>query len=141
MKGELQYFIKLFTRLKTFQTFRTVTRKFCKRLSFMSLDQSRGIEHQLKVLLDQSNKNWALIKRGRSSWSNSLITLIDWAKSQSIENSWIWHWKFQNLNFHYIIFINQYSPNLNIIITTYTCIHLYIQHDQPVRTLTSLSHT
>ena len=32
--------------------------------------------------------------------------------------------KFQNLNFH---FMKQYSPNSNIIITTYPCIYLYIQ--------------
>ena len=33
--------------------------------------------------------------------------------------------KLQNLNFH---FIRKYFPNSNIIITTYPCIHLYIQH-------------
>ena len=33
--------------------------------------------------------------------------------------------KFQNLNFH---FMKQYSLNSNIIITTYPCIYLYIQH-------------
>ena len=32
--------------------------------------------------------------------------------------------KFQNLNFH---FMKPYSPNSNIIITTYSCIYLYIQ--------------
>ena len=32
--------------------------------------------------------------------------------------------KFQNLNFH---LIKQYSLNSNIIITTYSCIYLYIQ--------------
>ena len=32
--------------------------------------------------------------------------------------------KFQNLNFH---FMKPYSPNSNIIITTYPCIYLYIQ--------------
>ena len=33
--------------------------------------------------------------------------------------------KFQNLNFH---FKKPYSPNSTIIITTYPCIYLYIQH-------------
>ena len=36
--------------------------------------------------------------------------------------------KFQNLNFYFINFMKQYSPNSNIIITTYSCIYLYIQH-------------
>ena len=36
--------------------------------------------------------------------------------------------KFDNLTFH---FMKQYSPNSNIIITTYPCIYLYIQQDQP----------
>ena len=33
--------------------------------------------------------------------------------------------KLQNLNFH---FMKKYYPNSNVIITTYPCIHLYIQH-------------
>ena len=36
--------------------------------------------------------------------------------------------KFDNLTFH---FMKQYSLNSNIIITTYPCIYLYIQQDQP----------
>ena len=34
--------------------------------------------------------------------------------------------KFKNLNFH---FMKLYSPNSNIIITTYPCVYLYIQHN------------
>ena len=37
--------------------------------------------------------------------------------------------KFQNLNFQFYNFMKQYSSNSNIIIiTTYPCIYLYIQH-------------
>ena len=32
------------------------------------------------------------------------------------------------LNFHFNNFMKQYFPNSNIIITTYPCIYLYIQH-------------
>ena len=44
--------------------------------------------------------------------------------------------KFQNLNYH---FRKQYSPNSNIIITTYYCIYLYIQQS-PTRLWWYMSH-
>ena len=46
---------------------------------------------------------------------------FDWLKMLNSEFSLR---KFQNLNFQ---FMKQYSPNSNIIITTYLCIYLYIQ--------------
>ena len=38
--------------------------------------------------------------------------------------------KFQNLNFR---FMKPYSPNSNIIITTYPCIYLYIQQERDIK--------
>ena len=47
---------------------------------------------------------------------------FDWLKMLNFEFSLR---KFHNLNFH---FMKQYFLNSNIIITTYPCIYLYIQH-------------
>ena len=55
MYRELKCFIKPFTRLKPFQTFRIVIRKFYRNSVFTSLDWVRVIKHRSKVLFIISN--------------------------------------------------------------------------------------
>ena len=119
MYGELKCFIKLFTRLKLLQTFRTVIRKFCKNLVFTSLDRS--------------NRNRIPIEIGRDSMIISFTPSIDWTKNfdQSnilnfefhLENSRIWIFTL------FILQMNTLQPY--IIITIYPYIYLYIQHIYP----------
>ena len=57
------------------------------------LDQSKGIEHQLKALFDRSNMNQASIESGKSFISIFSINSIDRSKASTDWTSW-------NLNFH-----------------------------------------
>ena len=67
------------------------------------------------------NKYWNLFNLSEQSPENSAKNS---RKFQKIQNFKFSLRKFQNLNFH---FMKPYSPNSNIIITTYPYIYLYIQ--------------
>ena len=56
---------------------------------------------------------------------NQLSQRFNWSKMLNFKFSLR---KFQDLNFY---FMKPYSPNSNIIITTYHCIYLYIQQHMP----------
>ena len=119
--------------LQPFPTFRmvfTILQKILQKTVFMKLDRSRGIEHQSKTLSNRSNRYRALIESGRNFKSIFLINSIDWTKVLTDRTTW-------NLNFHkenfrsrniilFILQMNTLQPYL--IITTYPCIYLYIQH-------------
>ena len=101
------------------QTFRTITRKLILQkilfYDFRLIECSfRSIEHELN-----SDR---FIQRLQDYF---LTISIDWAKARSKMNFEFSLRKFQNLNFH---FIKQYFSNSNIILTTYPCIYIYIQH-------------
>ena len=86
-----------------------------------------------KLLFDRSNRNQTAIETSRNSKS-FFFTIFD-RSIQSFDQSKILIFKFslrkfQNLKFH---FMKPYSPNSNIIITTYPCIYLYIQQERDIK--------
>ena len=113
--------------LKLLQTSRTITKKLCRKLSFMSFDWLRVTFNRSNALFDQTNKNQITIELSRDSKIDFLTISIDQAKVLTQNFNFSLR-KFQNLNLYFIDFMKQYSANSNIIITTYSCIYLYIQH-------------
>ena len=107
--------------LETFSNIQNSYWKFCRRFSFYeswSIESSfRSIECSFRSIKQKSSIDW---NRHRLR-IDFLIFSIDWAKVLIDRKYWI-------SNFHFINFMKQNSPNSNIIITTYLCIYLYIQH-------------
>ena len=64
--GELQSFIKLFTRLKTRSNVQNNYQKILQKCSFTCLEWLRGIEYQSNLIFDclnqESNINWVIQK-------------------------------------------------------------------------------
>ena len=90
---------------------------------FLLLIDFRSIECSLR-----SNEHELNIDRGIQRLQDYFLTIFD-RSSERFDQLKMLNFefslrKFQNLNFH---FMKQYSPNSNIIITTYPCIYLYIQ--------------
>ena len=76
----------------------------------------------------RSNEHESNIDRGIQRLQDYFLTIFD-RSSERFDQLKMLNFefslrKFQNLNFH---FMKRYSPNSNIIITTYPCIYLYIQ--------------
>ena len=120
--------MKPFTRLESFSTFLNSHHKILQKIlifNFQSVESSFWlIECSLQSIKQESN-----IDRNIQRLQDYFLTLFDrssqrfnWLKMLNFEFSLR---KFLNLNFH---FMKQYSPNSNIIITTYPCICLYIQY-------------
>ena len=118
--GELQCFIKLFTRLKTCSNVQNRYQKFYRNSVFMCLNQSRGIEYQSKDFFNRLNQE-SNIDQVIQKFQ---IKFLDHFDRSNILNFEFSPKKFLNLNFHFIIIIKQNSQNLKIIITTYPCICL-----------------
>ena len=94
-----------------------------ENFDFWLLIDFRSIECSLR-----SNEHESNIDRGIQRLQDYFLTIFD-RSSERFDQLKMLNFefslrKFQNLNFH---FMKQYSPNSNIIITTYPCIYLYIQ--------------
>ena len=120
--------MKPFTRLESFSTFLNSHQKILQKIlifNFRSIKSSfQSIECSLQSIEQESN-----IDRDIQRLQDYFLTIFNWL-SQRFDQSKMLNFefslrKFHNLNFH---FMKQYSPNSNIIITTYLCICLYIQH-------------
>ena len=99
---------------------------------FTIFDRSKVTFDRSSVIFEWSNRNRATIETSKNSRIIFFIISIDRANASTNQKYWISNFlfslrKFQNLNFHFNNFMKQYSPNLNIIITTYPYIYLYIQ--------------
>ena len=131
MYRELKCFIKPFTRLETSSTFPNNHKKNSAENSvfeFWSVERSFWlIECSFHSIEQESNSDrtiWKLqdyfsyyFDQSSQSFDRSKILIFEFSLR-----------KFQKLNF---LFMKPYSPNSNIIITTYPCIYLYIQHRVP----------
>ena len=127
--GELKCFIKPFTRLETSSNSLNSHQKILQKnpVSWFSIGKLLLIDRVLFSIGRTRIKQWSrhpetpgffFYHFDRSSQS------FNWSKTLYFKFSLR---KFQNLNFH---FMKQYSPNSYVIITTYPCIYLYIQHNK-----------
>ena len=96
---------------------------------FSTFDRSKIPFDRSSDLFNWSNRNRAAIETFRDS--RFFLYHFNWS-SQSFNRSKMLNFKFslrkfQNLNSHFNNFMKQYSPNSDIIITTYPYIYLYIQ--------------
>ena len=132
MYGQLKCFIKSFTRLETSSTFLNSHQKILQKIMFYNFRSIESSFDRSNALFDRSSKNRIAIESSRDSRIIFFIISIDRANASTNQKYWISNFlfslrKFQNLNFHFNNFMKQYSPNLNIIITTYPYIYLYMQ--------------
>ena len=67
--------------LKLLQTCRTITKKLCRKLSFMSFDRLRVTFNRSNALFDQTNKNQITIELSRDSRIDFLTISINRAKA------------------------------------------------------------
>ena len=121
MYGELKRFIKPFTRLETSSN---SLNSHLKILQKILIHDFRSIESYFQSIecsfrpVEQESSNDRDIQKLQDYF---LAISIDQAKASTDRKCLI-------LNFH---FMKKYSPNSNIIITTYPCIYLYIQQQLP----------
>ena len=131
MYGESKYFIKPFTRLEISSIIQNNNQKILQKTQFYKF---RLVESYFQLIecsfrsIEQESNNDRIIQRLQDRFPYHFNR-----SSKSFDQSKILNFnfslrKFQNLNFHFIDFMKQYSANSNIIITTYSCIYLYIQH-------------
>ena len=109
--------------MKPLQTFRTVTRKFCRKFSFSSFDWSRVPFYRLNALFDWSSRNRIAIE---SSWDSRiifLIILIDWAKVSIDRKYWILNFHLENSK----TWIFTLLTLRNNILLVYLCVNSVIQ--------------
>ena len=118
MYGELKRFMKLFTRFEIFLNIQNSYKKFS---IFLSLDWSRGIEHQSKSLFDRSNGNRTSIESSRDSKILFLITSID-------RIYWISNLTWKILDFEFLLYeiifskLKYHYYNVSMYIPIYTTI-------------------
>ena len=115
------FFIKRLTNIETSSTFLNSHQKTLQKILFHDL----SIDQVLFLI------SWTTIETSRNTRIIFLSFSIDRAKVSTYRKYWFSNFhliNFRTWNFH---FMKPYSPNLNVIITTYPCIYLYIQHDDP----------
>ena len=112
--------------LKPFQTFKIVTRKFCKKFSFTSFDRSRIPFDWSNALFIRSNRNRASIEIGKDSMIDFLTISIDWAKVLTNWKYWISNFYLENSRTWIFTLSTLWNNIFQIKISLLQPIHVYI---------------